>query len=1208
MGLAAAAAAPSSASASRAAGRFATTRCRIDDVASAQRSRGWCIESSTNRRRVGRGRAPAPRASVDEENETYASSGRVASDAGTSTSTSKDGSKQKTGGLTLQIATGSSSFAGSRVVDFVAAWDAISPRLAESEHEEVNKEMLLSALTLAIPRLQQIAFVRENERSKPAHERAVDVALTLVDQGMDAECISAGLLREAVVHGTVTLDEIEEVLGERVMRLAHDVGRVHDLPGRVASCDSNSAERLRSYFLSFHDIRAIVVELACRLDVLRHIDELEPIQRTTVALETMQIYAPMAHALNTGSLSAELEDLAFKVVFPTSYASLDAWLKAKNPADAAVLDRVSKILSDVMNADTTLNALIGRGGVKVLARRKSRYSTMKKIIRDGRKRDEVHDLLGIRLILTPQPGSGAELPVLGETYRDGSFDEIEARALKAANAACYRAQQIVHNIFPAINGRTKDYISNPKPNGYASLHSTLKVGLDEDGKPLSLGDAHKRGVNVELQIRTAAMHLAAEAGKASHTSYKGGLKEDTGVAGSLADLASAANRAAVEKFGDFTHDDLREHGQVHDRLFEAFDLNGDGRVTINELRTVLSSIWNDEETSQLLEEAEALMSLLDVDNDGCIDMDEFSKFRTSLTEVSALPRADAETLAAIKAVAVESIDEEQEELANDEDVVIDIEARDVTTSGETTIEDEAELIATVRAAVTDSYEYVGRVDSAGRQAAVAMRDTDDGPVEWQLVWDLIKSGRAETARQLFYQRTTRSPGQIGTWEQWARFELLQGDPERSRSLYRAALLHCEDQPLVRAETLRKWAMMELAAKDALHTNSHKDLFARAVVVLAEAESAGRIGTEDSGAAQAKTYQVWAQGEARAGNIHQARTLLDKAEACQAGNPAVAHARGQIEEVNGNYAAAAAAYAMGASVNPTDAFLLQSWARLEAKSGRLDNARTLYRRAVDANPDNHHVAQAWAVSESEHPDGDVTVAREQFQRASSIAPWSVQTWAAWARFEARAQNNARSIETARALYARGLDAEAGNVICLIGLAECESRLGHFAAAREILSQAKDANPEHWGIVFELAKLEERAGAPANASHYYKRARKMKREAKSARPRSTGARGRKSTWDPLEALEREETQSRRSAASSRVSVSAALDNLRTDERSAGTVGDNNDDENDDENDENDNDENDNDVVINRARDRRPKPSTRASPRRRPSSSGASLRPES
>jgi hypothetical protein len=193
------------------------------------RARRGDVASSRGRRP----RAPRPRASVDEER-----SERADSADGASTS-----ARRPTMELQMTPASGA-PFGGSRVVDFVAAWDAISPRLAAREHGEVDKEMLLSALTLAIPRLQQIVRT-EGKGKKPAHERAVDVTLTLVDMGMDAECISAGLLREAVVHGTVSLDEIEDVLGERVMRLAHDVGRVHDLPRRVHSYDENAAERLR---------------------------------------------------------------------------------------------------------------------------------------------------------------------------------------------------------------------------------------------------------------------------------------------------------------------------------------------------------------------------------------------------------------------------------------------------------------------------------------------------------------------------------------------------------------------------------------------------------------------------------------------------------------------------------------------------------------------------------------------------------------------------------------------------------------------------------------------------------------------------------------------------------------------------------------------------------------------------------------------------
>ena len=131
-------------------------------------------------------------------------------------------------------------------------------------------------------------------------------------------------------------DEIEDVLGERVhvADCDADVGRsAHDVPSRVRSYDENAAERLRSYYLSFHDIRAVVVELAYNLDALVVLaDELEPIQRMTLALRTMQIYAPMAHALNTGSLCAESEDLAFKHCFRRLTRRWRSGSTAKSPA------------------------------------------------------------------------------------------------------------------------------------------------------------------------------------------------------------------------------------------------------------------------------------------------------------------------------------------------------------------------------------------------------------------------------------------------------------------------------------------------------------------------------------------------------------------------------------------------------------------------------------------------------------------------------------------------------------------------------------------------------------------------------------------------------------------------------------------------------------------------------------------------------------
>ena len=192
---------------------------------------------------------------------------------------------------TVKLATAAppaAAMGSSRVVEFVAAWDALSPRLAAAarvgNHVQRanptrrdrprsaggNREMLLSALKLAIPRLQMIPDQQTNPGERPVHERAVEVTLALVDIGMDAECMSAGLLREALVAGTVTLDEVESHLGRRRHATRARLRQTPRAPRRVGSYDDSTAEKLRTFCLSFHDVRAVVVELAYRVDALRN--------------------------------------------------------------------------------------------------------------------------------------------------------------------------------------------------------------------------------------------------------------------------------------------------------------------------------------------------------------------------------------------------------------------------------------------------------------------------------------------------------------------------------------------------------------------------------------------------------------------------------------------------------------------------------------------------------------------------------------------------------------------------------------------------------------------------------------------------------------------------------------------------------------------------------------------------------------------------
>lgn len=308
---------------------------------------------------------------------------------------------------------------------------------------------------------------------------------------MDAEVISAGILTNVFEAGAISIHEVRDRIGIATAHLLHESLRVKNIPSRVQVLDDETASALRKFCLTYYDIRAVILDLALKLDIMRHLDYLPRYQQQMLSLQVMKLYAPLAHAVGTNCLSLELEDLSFHYLFPYSYLYVDAWLRSHETGGKPLIDIYMEQLHQYLKADPILKHMVE--DVSVKGRYKSRYSTMKKLLKDGRKPEEVNDVLGLRIILKPR--SGEDMSEIGEK-------------------ACYRTREIIQSMWKEIPHRTKDYIARPKANGYRSLHMAVDVSNNGKTRPL-----------MEIQIRTTEMDMLAVGGLASHSLYKGGLTD-----------------------------------------------------------------------------------------------------------------------------------------------------------------------------------------------------------------------------------------------------------------------------------------------------------------------------------------------------------------------------------------------------------------------------------------------------------------------------------------------------------------------------------------------------------------------------------------------------------------------------------------------------------------------------------------------------------
>jgi GTP pyrophosphokinase len=337
-----------------------------------------------------------------------------------------------------------------------------SPDATRSEKTRLDNDLICRAFEFAY----ELHQGQHRASGEPYIMHPVAVAGLLRDLGGGGVMIAAGFLHDVVEDTEVTPEELEERFGSEVRSLVEGVTKLSKF--NFSSKTERQAENFRRMFLAMaQDIRVIVVKLADRLHNMRTLEHLADEKRRRIALETREIFAPLANRLGIGRFKWELEDLAFKYLEPEHYRQIQELVAEKR------VDRETRLT----NIAETLKERLQQVGIafhEISGRPKHLYGIYQKMQRQQKGYNEIYDVAAIRIIVQ-------------------------------TNDACYRALAVVHDMFRPIPGRFKDYIGLPKPNRYQSLHTVV---IGNTGRPL------------EVQIRTIAMHQVAEYGIAAHWKYK----------------------------------------------------------------------------------------------------------------------------------------------------------------------------------------------------------------------------------------------------------------------------------------------------------------------------------------------------------------------------------------------------------------------------------------------------------------------------------------------------------------------------------------------------------------------------------------------------------------------------------------------------------------------------------------------------------------
>ncbi|MBI4991813.1 MAG: bifunctional (p)ppGpp synthetase/guanosine-3',5'-bis(diphosphate) 3'-pyrophosphohydrolase [Candidatus Harrisonbacteria bacterium] len=306
---------------------------------------------------------------------------------------------------------------------------------------------------------------QKRQTGDPYFNHVSQTAEFVAQWGLDQTAIAAALLHDTVEDTGYSLEKIKTEFGEEVSFLVDGVTKLGKIKYRGVE---RQVENLRKMILALsQDIRVIIVKLADRLHNMQTLNAVPPQKQKRIALETMEIYAPLAYRLGMQKISGELEDLSFPYIYPREYRWLIEHAKEKYEERERYTEKVKPI---VMEA-------IKKAGIDALMidSRAKRYSSLyKKLLRYDMDIEKIYDLVALRIVVK-------------------------------SVADCYAVLGIIHNLWPPLPNRIKDYIALPKPNGYRSIHTTV---FCVDNKI------------TEIQIRTQEMHDEAETGIAAHWAYE----------------------------------------------------------------------------------------------------------------------------------------------------------------------------------------------------------------------------------------------------------------------------------------------------------------------------------------------------------------------------------------------------------------------------------------------------------------------------------------------------------------------------------------------------------------------------------------------------------------------------------------------------------------------------------------------------------------